>query len=750
VQGAVRHLRWSRLTAVYHWLDQTMEAERERLLLWMPVAFGAGALGYLQAISEPDLSLGLAVVGTCLAAASRRFFGLPGRFILALVGFAAMGQTYTQMIALQTATPVLTRPLNAVMVDARVIDIIPLERGGVRLILAPRAIEHWPGPISARIRVNLKHETLELAPGDQVRFRAGLMPPPFPIEPGGFDLARALWFQRIGAVGYVLGQVTRVPNADEANDSAGWIDTIRLGLAQWRHHVSARIQMQLPGAAGGVANALLTGVKGHIPQQTVEELRDAGLAHLLVVAGMHMGFVSAIIFLVVRGGLANFPRIALYYPIKKWAAAATLFFCFIYLLLTGAAAPTQRAFTMISIVMVAVMIDRRAVSMRLLALGAVVVMVLAPEAVISPGFQMSFAAVAALIAAYEANLQRYLPRLGTGFLSGAGEHVIAVALTTIIASLATEPFAAYHFDHIALYSIPANMIAVPITAVWNMPWGLLALLAMPFGLDGPAFYMMGLGISLVIEVAHFLTSLSYAIIHVPAMPPASLGLMGLGLTWICLWSQRWRMWGLVPIVLAFGLWTAQPKPDLLIDSDAKTIAIRTQDGDLKFMPGRPKTAPAESWLERDGVGRLAQIPQATRADRVACDNLGCIWSRPDGTRIAWARHPLARLEDCMRARIVISADTIDHCPSAGLVIDRMALAQMGAHTVRFTHQGLVVETAVPANSNRPWHEARRVKPAQSRGPTAGSKMVDQPAPTDEDEPIAPSQSDVPGQDSPDR
>jgi competence protein ComEC len=252
------------------------------------------------------------------------------------------------------------------------------------------------------------------------------------------------------------------------------------------------------------------------------------------------------------------------------------------------------------------------------------------------------------------------------------------------------------------------MIAVPITAVWNMPWGLLALIAMPFGCEGPFLTMMGFGISLVIAVAQFLTALPDAIIQLPAMPGVSLALLAIGLAWICLWQQSWRWAGLAPILGALSLWSAASPPDMIIDPSTKTIAIRSLDGRLKFLPGRPKSAPAESWMERDGAGRPTELPIAGPNDRVTCDAMGCIWRRPDQVLIAIARHKLASIDDCRQADLVISADRLDHCASARAVIDRQVLAELGAHSVRFRGTNWLIDTAIAPGTNRPWVKARQL------------------------------------------
>jgi competence protein ComEC len=249
--------------------------------------------------------------------------------------------------------------------------------------------------------------------------------------------------------------------------------------------MTRRIAAVLPGSTGGVASALITGKRGAITEQVKQAFRDTGLSHLLAIAGLHLGLVGAFVFFAVRGGLALIPPIALRYPIKKIAAGTTLLVLACYLLLSGAAIPTQRAFVMNGLVFGAIIIDRLRISMRVCAIAAIVVLVIDPSILVGVSFQMSFGAVVALIAVYEtcgARLGRLLhSRTVSGKLLG---YCGGVVVTTVVATLGTYPYSIYHFHHLALYSPLANVIAVPLSAMWTLPWGVVTCLLMPFGPSG--------------------------------------------------------------------------------------------------------------------------------------------------------------------------------------------------------------------------------------------------------------------------
>lgn len=310
----------------------------------------------------------------------------------------------------------------------------------------------------------------------------------------------------------------------------------------------------LPGPEGAIAAALMTGERGAIPEKLLSAMRDSGLAHLLAISGLHIGLIGGFIFFAVRLCLAASERLALRWPIKKFAAVAAFFGCLAYLLISGMTLPTQRAFLMLSLVMLANLIDRSAISMNLVAWAAAVILLVFPESLMSVSFQMSFAAVIALVAFYEAATARTV--LTSGRRSKVMRFVLyfgAVLMTTVIATLATAPFAVFHFNRLALLGVMANMVALPLAALWIMPLALISFVMMPFGLEAGPLFLMGWGIEQVLAVAIAVQAMPGAIALIPAVPGWTLGVIALGGLWLCLWRTRWRFVGVVPLIVGiFG------------------------------------------------------------------------------------------------------------------------------------------------------------------------------------------------------
>jgi len=486
-------------------LIDRLTAEGDRRLLWLPVFFGAGIGVYFVLKVEPPLWPGVAgvVAGVGAVFALRRY---PAwcEAVLALTMFAA-GFAMMCETARERETAMLQRHLRPVMVNGRVIDVDLVERGW-RIV-----IENDPLPGLApqdqprHLRVHIPSSSDELNPGDRVSLKAMLYPVPAQLLPGGRDFQRELYFAGIGGVGYGFGGAHRVA---EPSGEGGWREELR----QLRTDMSRRITAVLSCSTGGVASALITGKRGAITEEVKQAFRDSGLSHLLAIAGLHLGLVGAFVFFVVRGGLALIPWVALRYPIKKIAAGATLFVLTCYLLISGAAIPTERAFVMNGLIFVAIMIDRLRLSMRVCAIAAALVLAMDPSVLVGVSFQMSFGAVVALIAVYEtygARLGRLvhgrsLPEKVRGYCGG-------VVVATVVVTLGTYPYAIYHFHKIAFYSPLANVIAVPVSALWTLPWGVVACLLMPLGLERLALVPMGWGIDITIWVAQ----------HVSALPAMS-------------------------------------------------------------------------------------------------------------------------------------------------------------------------------------------------------------------------------------
>ena len=420
----------------WRWLAANFIAERERWALWLPVFVGVGVGIYFWLTAEPPLWLGALSVALTMPAAVVAYLRQHGAMPALAVAAVALGFAAASFQAWWVAAPILAHKLTAVVVEGRVGAVDP-QPEGTRVVLEPHHIDRLDGaPLPARVRVKLRRDEPSLLPGEWIKLRATLLPPPAPAMPGAYDFQRRAYFDRLGAVGYALGAPEKVTPPADASVSLWrhWVEAMRAAVTE-------RIRAALPGPTGAIAAALVTGQTHAIPPADAGAFRDAGLAHILVIAGLHMGMVAAVVFFAVRAGLALIPRIALRYPTKKWAAAAALAVTFLYLLLSGATVSSRRAFVMTGLVLLAVLVDRLSLSARAIAYAALVILLLTPEAAAGPSFQMSFAAVAGLIAFYEAMRGRIGQwHAGAGPVRRFALYLLGIAFTTVISTLATMPF----------------------------------------------------------------------------------------------------------------------------------------------------------------------------------------------------------------------------------------------------------------------------------------------------------------------
>ena len=641
-------------------------AERHRWPLWLPVFLGAGAGLYFALPFEPSLAIFLVAILVALAAGTIAFLARDHRMAWALLAALALGFCAAKLKEERVAAPVLDRALT-LHLTGRLLYADPTERG-VRLVLGDlRSGAFASVPARARILVRAR-DARTFHAGDGISLTARLLPPPGPTEPGDSDFGRTAFFSSIGAVGFGLGAPQPVPAAAPPGLSA-WL---ALTVETLRESMTARIRRALPGGEGAIASALITGERGGIDPEDEAALRDAGLAHVLAIAGLHMALVGMGLFWLTRAVLAAFPAVALNHPIKKWSALAALGGSFFYLLISGASASSSRAFVMLAMLLLAILMDRPALSMRNLALAAAILLLIRPESIIEPGFQMSFAAVAGLIAVaeWEASRQRLVPH-GPLF-----RYLRGIALTSLVGSLATMPFAIFTFDRAGHYAVLGNLLAMPVMGFWVMPAASLSVAAMPFHLETQPLHLMGLGIDLMLAMGRFVSGLPGAVSLVRAFPVEALALMSLGGLWLLIWRGHWRWWGLAP--MGFGLLWAMlaPLPDILVASDAMTVALRASDGRLYFpRPPRDRFA-ASRWLERDGDARDSRAMPAIGR----CDTLGCTVESPDGL-IALPKDAGALAQDCAHAPIFISAVPTTACRGPKLVLDSQTIARDGGYAI---------------------------------------------------------------------
>ena len=680
--------------------------EEGRGFLWWPAGLAVGIAVYFNLPREPDWRVAVLAAAAVLALTlwARRHSGFAYITSLALlactVGFAASSvRTYW------VAAPVVLERIGPVEVEGTVIAVDA--RGSSRL-----AVRIRPGRIDrlasdqtpAEIRITAaRSQAGVLNAGDRVSARAVLMPPPGPVAPGAYDFARRAWFDRLGAVGFAVSNIERTEDARASRKIS-----FALAVERLRARIAGKIAEAVPGQQGTVAAALLTGKRGAIPEDVLLKIRDAGLAHLLAISGLHMVLVCGAVFSAVSLMLALVPWLALRITVGKWAAAAALAAGLGYYLLAGGSVATERAFIMAMISLCAIMIDRPAITIRNVAIAATVTLMLRPESLNQAGFQMSFGAVVALVAFYEyvravrgrKNPEHRTPPRPVTIIA---RTIAAVAATTIIATLATGPIAAYHFNRVAAYGLVANLVAVPLAGFVVMPLGLVSLAAMAVGLEAIPLELMAAAIGYIIDVAARVAAWQGAVRLVPATPGLCLVLFVLGGLWLCLWRSSWRLVGIGPMVMAAQIGAFHSPPDLLIARDGRNIAIRASDGRLSIALPRAEGYSLEQWLRRDGDMRK---PAKATPGIFSCDTSACVASAANGLKVAYVMRRDALVEECWASDILVTPLVVKTPCRASLVIDLFDLRRNGPHAVKFAADGsFQLSDSASIRGHRPWAES---------------------------------------------
>ena len=666
------------------------EEERGRFVLLAPILMIAGIAAYLSLRFEPPALWGpgtVALSGLGWVIGARRgdaplVLGARALF------FAGLGFALIDARSDRVAAPLIRAETAPVTIEG-VLEEVERRGPGVRYTVRVVRIGGFAdADTPARVRVSWRGSRADAAPGDTVRLRAVLSPPPAPSLPGGYDYARQLWFEEIGGVGYAYGPARILVPADRLSFAAR---TERL-----REAVADRVQARAGDDVGGLAAALVTGKRERVPEPIVETLRDTGLAHLLAISGLHMGLACGCLFAGLRWGLALSERAALCWPIKKIAAAAAILGGAAYLVLSGAPVSAQRAFVMAAVAFGAVLAERRAISLRNVALAAMLVLLLRPEAAAGAGFQMSFMAVTVLVAAYGWIEARSARGPGAPRRAGrAGRFLGGLFGTSFLAGLATGPFAAYHFGRIAVWGLPANMAVMPLVTLLVMPAAVLGLLSMPFGLDAPAWWAMGRGLEAAVALAAWFQGLPGSVRLVPQIPTLAWALAVAGLLVLSLARAPWRLCGVLLFPLAALAAEARVPPDVFIGREARQVAVREADG-LALLSRRRERFSTEVWLQHLG------LPPVIRDQRKfgECGDEACSAVMPDGSTLTVAETDEAAAAACRAADVVVYTGwrpaALGAC-GARLVTVR----DVDAHGP-LTITGGVVRSVAAARGCRPW------------------------------------------------
>lgn len=637
-----------------------------RFTLWLPVLALAGIFVAVEVPFAVPPALLAATVATLLIL--RALAGRSGRFAILAAPLLALAAVATGAFALSVqervgGTPVILKA-QTVTLEGR-IGWTESRGPGRQSLTVDVGSGTFRGPVPRKVRVSVRGDVTYRV-GETIKGTARLFPLQGPVYPGGYDSSRRLFFDGIGATGFSYGP------PDILAPPPRW--SIRALIDSARTAVERRVTEALGADRAAFAAALLVGRRGAMDPADVDALRISGLGHILAISGLHMALVAGSVFAAVRFLLALSTRLALGAPIRKIAAVAGLLAASAYLALSGGSVATVRAFVMLAIALVAILADRPALTMRTVATAAVVVMALDPISVTEPSFQMSFLAVVALVGAYEWWGRRRVS-IGSGWSRRTVAFVLGLAMTSLIAGLATAPASAYHFHRLAPLGLVANLLAMPVLTLAAMPAGVIAMLLMPFGLQAWPLAVMSEGLAIIIAIARYATEATGDGGVTGAVPAASAALSALGLLWLAIFTAPWRILGALAVVAGLALVPFAPRWDILVSEDAETVAARGPDGTLAFA-GDADGFVATLWLKADGD------PRAAAKDLVGttCDALGCTLPLADG-RLALPSSPRALADDCALAEAVVSTGVVTSC-GAGLVVDRRLLARHGSVVAR--------------------------------------------------------------------
>jgi competence protein ComEC len=685
-----------------------------RLMPWLPVGFGLGIVVYFAAEREPVWWVGAALAALAIVAAYRLRASPIGFPVAVGCAAIAMGFATATLKSRLIDHTILLVPAYSVSVSGFVEAREERERSD-RIVVYVAAMEAARlAEKPERVRLTVRKGAAP-AVGAFISLKARLNPPASPFRPGGYDLARDLYFQRIGATGLALGRIEVLP----APTAPGLRLAFATAVEAIRDGIDSRIRAAVKGDAGSIASALITGKRDALSAPVFDAMFISGVGHVLSISGYHMALVAGVVFFIVRAVLALFPALALRYPIKKWAAMAALAAATFYLVLSGAEVATQRSYIMTAVVLIGVLADRATLTMRTIAVAALGVMLIVPEAVIHPSFQMSFAATLALIATYERGIPWIATApetpLGARIALWGAREITVLAIASLVAGLATTPYAAYHFHRMAPYGVIANLLAMPIISALSMPAGLLALVAMPFGFDAPLWRLMGVGIDWMVAVALWVANLPGAVGHVPAFGVGAVLLATAGLVVVCLLRSPLRFAGAGFVVAGCAVAMMAARPDVMVSAGGDVVAVRGAGGRLSAVKFGSDNLSLREWLAADGDARLPN--DRAVAAGFACDPDGCVARLADGTAVAVSRTAAAFADDCTRAILMVTL-RVAPADCAATVLDRATLRSNGAMALIYRNGQFETASARPEGIDRPWTRRREVARNAAQGVAA--------------------------------
>jgi len=652
----------------------------------LPVFMGIGVGIYFSAPAEPSLiAVLLSLVGFWFVFWKMQLHGKT-YYLVAIITAIMAGMFSAKLSTLTNPTAIIERQLTG-EITGTVIFVDQNRRGSPRYIVQPNSLSDLEKvQIPHRVRLSAASKHSVFLPGDVISGIVRLQPVSGPVYPGGYDFSFFSWFEGMGGSGFFMGAPMKI-DADRFLD---WKSKFEVLVNQFRIGIEKRISASLPGVTGGVAIALVTGNKSGIPEDVQQSLRNTGLAHILAISGLHMALVTLTVIWLIRFLAAQVPYCVLHYPVKKYAVCAGFFSATFYLFISGGGIATQRAWVMISVMLLALLMDRRAITMRSVSISALIILILNPQSLLAPGFQMSFAAVASLVAGYEVlNKRRRLRAENTiipvrnhwffRVIKLTGTYFGGIAITSLIAGTATSFIAAWHFHQVAPLGLVANLMAMPFVAIVVMPFVLASMLLMPYGLEFLALKPVSFGIEKVIEVSKVVESYSPSG-NTGLLPGGAILAFAMFLVTLTIFKTRLRYLAFIPILAFMLFWQKPEVPDILIAENGRAVAVKNESGELGLLYKRASKFVTGIWGKSWSGGKFADL----KLSKDQCNRERCIYVLPNSKTLHILYNPDLIGSSCQRADVLIAPRLWwINCKARvpELILKRYDFEQYGAHAI---------------------------------------------------------------------
>ncbi|WP_264374476.1 ComEC/Rec2 family competence protein [Wolbachia endosymbiont (group B) of Carcina quercana] len=670
---------------IVNYIHNNLCNEKYNLILWFPVFQCAGILTYFSLNFEPSCAFTISIflllspILILTAILYRKYAILCISLIAVLIGFTA-----SKFRTDSVNTHILDKERYVKDIVATVKDIN--NKGSYEQFLLYEIKNTKFKLDSIRISVRTKAEE-GIKIGDQVKLSAKLFPPKIAPSEYAYDFARIVYYQKISATGFATSKIVLYKKA-EARKFQEYIES-------FRQYIYENLQQNTKKPHADIISALLIGKKDGIDQKTMNAIRDSGIAHLFAISGLHLSFVAGLFFIVFRNLFAISETLTLKYNTKKISAFFTILPTTFYLLITGMQISAQRAYIMVILVLVAIIIERKYRGLIAIAFAASVILIVEPEAILKPGFQMSFSAVLALVASYQINANKL-------FKIKIIKYFVSIMISSIIASLATVPYTIYNFNYFSISSIITNLIAIPIVTLIIIPLGIIYVLLIPLGTQWIITPLMERPIDSVLYITNAIASLQYLVVPIRTFPASLIIIITLGLLWLCLWERNWRFFGIFFIVLGIFSSAMYTTPDILVSAD--NLAVKEDDNLLYSLTRKNRNFVVKTWAKQNGQNQIVNHTKFSNSNkRLKCNDYGCIYNKGNNKSVLLAHKREDILENCNNVDLVIQLSKFNYPVCNTKIIKYADLEAYGTHSVWLTDSGIKVSKV---RSNRPWHKPK--------------------------------------------